>query len=439
MTGRSGIRRRLLTILVAATAITAAAAVPATGPAYGTTASNGKSPRLVGIDSLSAADQARQRDQEPLLNLNNRVYDLASTSYDAQFAGAELDVQHHALVVYWTGTVPAALSGLRAEAAKSGRTLAIKPARFSRKQLMAAADQVMPTGEMTAKVELAVDGSGITIAAADLPAAARGTRSATPAESRLMQRIAATRSQKGVPISIAAAPAFTPQFDDTRHADNSPYWAGAGIKRTLSPNAYDCTSGFSMAAGGSRYTLTAAHCPDYRNNVQFNNGAGVRMGQSAFIDWFYGGPTSYDLGLISLDSDKTNAPYIFVDEDSSAGAIPVAGYASGGIPANGNYCVHGMAAVNCNLWSGGTVRMCSGGICVYTIAMSALNSNYIIYCHGDSGGPIYYWSGGSVIAAGVVSWGNNELGPCSLTGGVSVVATAVNTVPGLRVVTTSAP
>jgi hypothetical protein len=439
MTGRSGIRRRVLTILVTATAITAGAAVPATGPAFGATTGNGKPPRLVGIDSLPAADQARQRDQEPLLNLNNRVYDLTSTSYEAQFAGAQLDVQHHALFVYWAGAVPPALSGLRAQAAKSGLTLAIKPARFSRKQLMAAADQVMPTAEMAASVELAVDGSGITVVAADLPAAVRGTRSLTPAESRLMQRIAATRSQKGVPVSIAAAPARTPRFYATRHADSSPYWAGAAIKRDGDVNSYTCTSGFSMANGGYRYTLTAGHCSGYFNNVQFDNGADVRMGQSAFIDRFYGTAPSYDLGLISLDLGKTNAPYIYVGEESSAGQIPVAGYASGGIPANGNYCVHGMAAVNCNLWSGGTFRDCSSGFCVYTIVMYPLNSNQLTFCHGDSGAPVYYWSGGSVIAAGVVSWGDDAFGACSSIGGVSVVATAVNTIPGLRVVTTSAP
>jgi hypothetical protein len=439
MTGRPGTRRRVLTILAAATAITAAAAVPATGPAFGATTGHGKPTGLIGIDSLSAADQARQRDQEPLLDLNNRVYDLTSTVYDAQFAGSQLDVQHHALVVYWAGAVPAALSGLRADAAKRGVTLAIKPARFSRKQLMAAADQVMPTADMTASVELAVDGSGITVAAADLPTAVRGTRPATPAESRLMQRIAATRTQKGVPVSVAAAHARTPQFYATRHADTSPYWAGAAIKREGEVNSYTCTSGFSMANGGYRYTLTAAHCAGYFNGVQFNNGANARMGQSAYIDRFYGArPISYDLGLISLDSGKTNAPYIYVGEDSSAGMIPVAGYASGGIQPNGNYCVHGMAAVNCNLWSGGTFRQCTF-TCVYTIEMVPLNPNQLTFCQGDSGAPVYYWSGGSVIAAGVVSWGDDAYGACASVGGVSVVATAVNTIPGLRVVTTSAP
>jgi hypothetical protein len=36
----------------------------------------------------------------------------------------------------------------------------------------------------------------------------------------------------------------------------------------------------------------------------------------------------------------------------------------------------------------------------------------------------------------VVSWSNHEADPCSYTGGASVVATAVNQISGLRVLTT---
>src|SRR5690242_1648639 len=110
-----------------------AAADQASGPVAGK--GDGRPARVIGTGSLSSADQARQRAQAPLLSLNNRVYDLAAKSFDEQFAGAELDVVHNALVVYWTGDIPAELSALRAEAARGGVTLTLKPAAFSRKAL----------------------------------------------------------------------------------------------------------------------------------------------------------------------------------------------------------------------------------------------------------------------------------------------------------------
>jgi len=402
----------------------------------------GKSGRFVGSESLSAADLARQRAQKPLLDLNNRVYDLTARSYDAHFAGAHLDVQKNTLILYWAGKVPGELLGLRTKATKSGITLTIKPARFSKKQLMATADAIMKTAEMAGTVELAVDGSGLTIAAGNLPAVARGARSATAAESRLLQRIAATRRLTGVPITVAAAPPPA-EFDDTRHRDQDPFWAGAMI----SMQGSTCTSGFSMyaaAAPRTRFTLTAAHCPDFTDGVAIANGAGDAMGRSDFIHELYdNNTTAYDLGVVRLNPGLRNEPYIFVGEDSSAGRIPVSGYASAGIPSGGNYCVHGMREINCNLLSGATIGQCSDwppeGRCVYTITMSTWDNDSLIWCRGDSGGPIYYWSGNSVIASGVVSWSIHDRGDCSTYGGASVVATAVNSIAGLRVVTTSAP
>jgi secreted trypsin-like serine protease len=98
--------------------------------------------------------------------------------------------------------------------------------------------------------------------------------------------------------------------------------------------------------------------------------------------------------------------------------------------------VHGMRTISCDLWSGGTYRYCPPvGRCVYTIEMATRNGR-TAFCGGDSGGPIYYWTGGVVIAAGLVSWGAvNPITGCGTRGGASVVATAVSLINGLRVLT----
>jgi hypothetical protein len=425
-------------LLIAVTLVPAgqAAADPNDGPK-----SDG-APRFVGIESLPSADQARQRAQEPLLNLNNRVRDVTADVYDEHFAGTGLDVQKKSLVVYWAGQVPVDLIGLRTEAAKSGITLTVKPARFSLQHLMAAAEQIMPTAEMPGSVEISNDGSGLTVAASDLPAVVRGSRASSAAEARLLVRIADVRSRSGIPVTVADKRPGKPQFDATIWDDRSPYWAGAYME--------GCTSGFSMYASGApstRFTLTAAHCSSFTDGVEMRDGGGGTadiMGRTDFIHELFDVAPSYDLGVVRLNPGLTNQPSIYLRQDSEAGSIAVKGYASGGF-IQGNYCVHAVYSVNCNLWSTGTTRRdCDFdwvpfNRCIFTVDMFSLDQDADMWCSGDSGGPIYYWSGAGVIATGVVSWSRHENGDCSLSGGASVVASAVNRINGLRVVTVSAP
>ncbi|MEV8372158.1 trypsin-like serine protease [Kribbella sp. NPDC056861] len=426
-------RRNVLPTAAVALLIMAVAA-PAQGLPGPVATPDSKPSRAVGIESLSPADQASQLAQAPLLELLNRIRDLEPKAYETQYAGAEVDAKRKTLTLHWAGAVPAGLTRLRSKTAE-GVVLDVKPARFSQRQLMTAAQRVMPGGESNGTVSLAVDGSGLTVAAGNLPAIGRGTARASVAEAALLQRVAAVRTS-GVPVTLAAARPGTTQFA-SRQADSSPYWAGARIDML----GDTCTSGFSMYASaipGNRFTLTAAHCVSYSDGVRVDNGAGVRMGQSDFVGRLYG-QNSYDLGTVRLDAGRSNAPSIYVGENAYDGTIPVSGYASAGVPAGGNYCVHGMTAVNCNVRSGAQEWVCADR-CFWNIAMTAWDGTNIIWCRGDSGGPIYYWTGNTVIAAGVVSTLRGPVGTvCSRIGGASVVATAVNLVDGLRVVTTSAP
>lgn len=414
-------------------------------------------PRIVGSESLSPAELTRQRAQEPLLELNNRVYDLTSKVYDAQFAGARLDLANQTLVVYWVGSVPITLSTLQAQAVTGRARLSIRPAPFSRRELMAAAQQVMPDTDAGGTVELAGDGSGLTVEATDLPALASGVKAAAPAQSRLLARIDATRVRTGIPIHLADARPGKPALTDILTADHSAYWAGAEMDRPkLGGGTNVCTSGFSMYAPGSpstRFTLTVAHCADFADHTEERNGSGEPMGESDYVNYFYNGSSSYDLGVVRLKPGMTNAPSIYLTSNSGDGAIQVTGYASGGILPGSNYCIHGVygpvfdgnpaLSVNCNVYSNDQVRDCTGvlfpGHCVYTIRMQSYDGINPMWCKGDSGGPIYYWTGNTVVAAGVASWANINGGTnCGHSGGASVVATAVN-LAGLGVVTTSYP
>jgi hypothetical protein len=442
--------KRIVGTVVLAIVVAMGTAGPA--EAHGTAAKPDVNAQGVGLNSLSPADRAVQVAQEPLLRLNDQVHDVTSGQYDAQFAGAAVDAAHQSLTVYWAGKVPSSLAALRAQSTMSGVTLVIKPAMFSREQLMAAADEVKPSGGLTASIELAVDGSGITVAEGDLPSVVRGAKVASTAESALLQRIATVRGRTGIPVTITDGSAGQLQFAATREADISPFWAGAQI---LNPTCHlpdgsigtcGCTSGFSMYASGSpttRFTLTAAHCADFTDGVTITNGAKSVMGQSDFIHELYETGSPYDLGVVRLNAyqGESNAPAIYITDNSSDGSIPVSGYDSNGIPSGGTYCVHGMRTIGCNLYSGAQAEVCTtDGHCFWIIKFTSTNFNPIM-CHGDSGGPIYHWTGSTVIASGIVSGGfsNDPNQDCFVYGGASVVASAVNKISGLRVVTTSAP
>ncbi|WP_405111904.1 hypothetical protein OG559_02505 [Micromonospora sp. NBC_01405] len=128
--------------LLAITMAPAAQAAPSTDD----TSKNG-TPPIVGIEMLSPADRADQLAQEPILTLSQRVHELTADVYDAHIAGSKVDTPNRTLVLYWAGQVPNELSHLRSQAAISGVKLVIKPARYSRQQLMRAADEVMPASE----------------------------------------------------------------------------------------------------------------------------------------------------------------------------------------------------------------------------------------------------------------------------------------------------
>jgi hypothetical protein len=167
------------------------------------------------------------------------------------------------------------------------------------------------------------------------------------------------------------------------------------------------------------------------------------MGKTALIHQLFDFQPRYDLGVIQLDSQFSNAPEMYLNETGSSTAM-VAGM-SNGIPAGANYCISATRLQpNCNILSGDQILLCGSqvdppipfGRCIYYISYTSINGNYI-GCLGDSGGPIYYWSGSNIIAAGIQSPGARDDTGCFTRGAASVVSSAVNryNISGLRVLT----
>jgi hypothetical protein len=372
-----------------------------------------------------AAEDRTMAEQIPYMELDEQVRQIASAQANSPLAGSRVDVAGRTLHVYWAGSVPDDLESIQDSAAKRGISVKVSPAAFSAQTLMAAANDLGKVAGSTG-AELSVvlhnDGSGLTLRQDALSATAKG-------QAQVLDAVATIKSRSGIPITLAErGPRLT--FAD-RHNDGSPYYGGA----TTVSTSGSCTDGFSMYATGApaRFMMTAAHCTDFLDGRQVTNGIGVRMGDSDFIHELFDVGPWYDLGVIRLDANKTNAPYVY-----STGGNPmlVKGLASG-IPQGGNYCVSATHSFNCNLISGQQVLECPSGTpfgrCIYLIQFTSRTGATVV-CSGDSGGPIYYWTSAGIIASGIVSGGYGTTN-CATSGAMSVVSSAVNRIPGLALVT----
>lgn len=375
-------------------------------------------------------------EQAPYMELDEQVRRTASAQANSPLAGTRIDVVNQTLNVYWVGATPADLRRIQESAAQRGITVKIVPAAFSEQKLMAAATDLSRVAESArAKLSITIhnDGSGLTVHQDGLLEGAQGRSAPTQVQSRILDAVNAISARSDIPITLADR---GPQrsVPATRTEDTSPYWGGAITKTT---NTGPCTDSFSMYATGSpstRFMLTAAHCSRFRDDQAVTNGVGTSMGATDFIHELFDVAPRYDLGVIRLKPGDSNQGRVYSTETVYNGFY-VKGLASG-IPRGGQYCVSAAVSTpNCNLVSGDQVLTCANwipfGRCIYYIEWTSSTGN-IVYCNGDSGGPIYYWTSAGIIAAGVVGFGYGQPG-CFASGGISVVSSA-GRVPGLAVV-----
>ncbi len=417
--------------------VTTAAVLVGGNPASALTASSptGSHGR---IPELSAADRAAMDAQAPFMQLNESIHQLADSIEPSPLAGVRLDVAHKQIFVYWAGRVPGTLDALRTSASAEGISMRIEPAAHSEKQLTQASVELSrfaESAQIGMTIDIRTDGSGLTVRHAGLRSAAQHRATATPEQARLLDAITTVSTKTGVPVDTADSTG--PKARGlSRASDYSPYWAGAVTHTT---HGY-CTSGFSMYATGAptRFMMTAAHCSGWLDGVNVTNGTGQAMGHTAFIHQLFDTEPRYDLGVIQLNSGLTNGPFMYLSDTTD---VPVASVANS-VPKGGNYCnSSAVSTPNCNIISGDQRVVCGSqvdppipfGRCVTYVTFTSKTGG-VTLCEGDSGGPIYYWSGSAIIAAGVNGYGVGG-GLCFANGGMSVVASAVNraNISGLRV------
>ncbi|MEO3808729.1 hypothetical protein ABGB17_06980 [Sphaerisporangium sp. B11E5] len=326
---------------------------------------------------------AKMEAQEPLRKAADIVRWSVERTKAGGYAGIELGGDE--VVVWWKGTLPAAVQEAVTEARRGAR-VRVAPAAHSRAELEKAAHRVaeyMRTHPRSPyhSVVVAHDGSGLVVKAeqAGLPPAP------LPAEAR---------PPAGIPASVVRQerPRLAGRLNDT-----APFWGGGRINNN--DNDSICTAGFPVLRYDSAFILTAGHCG--RPGGSWNNGD-----DSRFVGTGAHEHVAHDLLLISAPVHGR-----IWDGGVGVGEFTKRLLGWGWVSTGERLCASGsVTGARCNfIVNGNTYAMCARDVygnseCYYDLIAADHETWASAGTAGDSGGPVFVpWGSDGVIAKGTIT------------------------------------
>nr|WP_157527268.1 hypothetical protein [Kibdelosporangium sp. MJ126-NF4] len=359
---RKHLRRRAVVGALALAGLLGAAVVPASAADAG---KSGASPT-----ARTTAYSEREARQQPLKQAASLIRGQVERGDDHGYAGIELaDAE---VVLWWKGTPSASIQQVIAQATAHA-PVRVAAAPHSRAELKAAAAHLRATLDVRPdrpvhSIKLAVNGHGLRVLAEP---------STVVAQSALVA--------VGVPVDVVhrSAPVRTSRADDW-----APWSGGADL---LNSNGTRCTSGFGVRNGdNARYVLTAAHCA--------SPGQAVFDGTWEFVGNMGPRHDYHDIALIPT-SNVDDQIYI------------------GGLHDNTTAVVEGWDWVYAGEWlcqAGGSSareghhQICGLRVTDFVDEQDAVEAeqvdNQVAVRGGDSGGPVYSWNSGTVVAKGTTMY-----------------------------------
>lgn len=362
----------------------------------GTRAADVSKPGQQPAAALSARDAALVKRQEALLPT---AQDLAAQARagSSDIAGVRLDVEADTVHVYRTDTG----QGLRLSATTpAGVKVVVHPAKFSRNAMLQAVAAVTADAKLLGEQHVSVqavgptvDGSGI-----DVSVVAANASEVSTAATALQKRYGAVVGKvTGTERRSSEKDLY---FGGWRFNDYAPWFGGDRIASSVG----GCSTGFYAVLSGAPVMLTASHCGGV--GTAFYNGPRADgsfsfMGSSSYSN------TSTDVGAISVTSALST---INVGPAEFASQLYVPAWGS---PFVGQYlCQSGSyTGETCGLYVVDTYQSvciswflwwCTGWQGPLSDVVSIYGSASYAAGHGDSGGPVYAYNGGSGIATGLV-------------------------------------
>jgi hypothetical protein len=280
------------------------------------------------------------------------------------FTGFVVSAETRTLRVYWKGQAPASVRAV-IDAERRDVTIDVRQARFSHKELAAAADRVLRQPGVT---EVSTDPAGEALIVS-------GRRGSGPTDST-------------VPIirQEAAAPALASRLDDY-----APYWGGA--RWGPGSTGQGCSTGFAVWIGGATKMLSAGHCAA--------DGQTARDGGTQVMGSVSGDNNAYDrLYINASSSGRIYDGGVGSGEFSKPVASAARSYVGDWLCTSGSY-----SGARCDIRVVATNVTINVGYSIYQTVRAEQINRLNAAGNGDSGGPVFSLSAdpNRVIAKGTIT------------------------------------
>lgn len=405
---------RKTTVALAAAALTAGSLCWAGASASASAASTTSASGAASGNDLTPAVQALMKAQEPLDAEADRIHAVLTPDTAAGgYTNTQVDAATGTVTVYWHGPLSAPVAKEIAAAGKRGVRVVVKPARYTwaqmeaeAKRLIAGNSQLAATaGVKIAQVGPVFDGSGLQAEVA------RPTTGTTPMAAVTGDIAAAAKRApllaSSMPLTVTAG-SFA--METNREGDTAPFYSGGVIVNTS--NNHACTAGFAVHNGGATYLLTADHCGfgNYHSGPSSNVAIGQTAKEAGWLDtqtihgssngnMWYGTAAWTSTGSQLTEPVKGVHRAAYGDLVCSSGAY------------NGTTCNEKIT--NLGLYVSDET---DGGSSISDQFQIDQTNHYSISGAGDSGGPVFVFGGGGVLAVGGLSTNAYQQDPAACYG-----------------------
>ncbi|MGC0313505.1 S1 family peptidase [Kitasatospora acidiphila] len=344
--------------------------------------------------------------QEKLDKVVDQITGGRSESDRAEIPGfteVEVDPAHMHIRLHWKGAVPASVAAVLAKL-PAGISAEVVPAKYSKAELHAARDKLMPNGKQNdlaskvtpaatriTSIAPAVDGSGLDVTYDEDRGQgkfdARDSLSSATRQDKTREVQATTEGITGVDTHVRYQ-LLSIDASATREADAAPWQGGAGLK-TFAGTI--CSTGFAVTrkSDGKKLVTTAYHCGDKGNFYTWG-------GSQAFVGTAMSENESATDDVTGLDpgnSPSGNRVYDGPWNATNGYSKPVSGWGSNNV--GDQVCTSGAnSGAHCGLSIRQTDISVTGENGITRPDVDFAYSNGIAAGNGDSGGPVFTGSNG---------------------------------------------
>jgi hypothetical protein len=384
-------------VAVAALALTTGTALAASGGAPGAPAAAPGAAKAGSNTVQTDPQSALSKKQEKLVAVAQKLADKARDK-GSDIAGVSIDVDTGTVNLYRTDKS----QGNGLDTVPAGVTVDVHAAKFSRKEMLDAADQITNDAQLLGQqqhvsveaVGPSLDGSGVVVTV--LANDAGGVDAASKALHGKYGAIVA--DVHGSDKKTSSSDEFYAGF---RFNDYAPWYGGD----RLASSSVGCTSGFAAVYNGLPAMLTAAHCGGV--GTAFSNGPTASGG------WNFMGNVTYSNANSDIASIQVSSYSNYINVGSNPQSPTQLYIGSWASPVVGQYLcqsgsytgeVCGLRVVDtgqyvCQSW---VLWWCTSWLGPLADVINSAGSGSYSAGHGDSGGPVYLRTGYSGIAEGLV-------------------------------------